>query len=152
MLTHVRNRVQASGDCGVATMACIAQISYDDALDLAVKHGTVKRVGNKTARSRRLTIKSMRAMVEGHFGVAWAMFNPGDSFPLVQDFRDDPRLEKAVLLISEGGTHYGHWIACHDHVIYDSNFIVPRPIAIYSRDGWLLERIISPPAFSFAEE
>jgi hypothetical protein len=131
-------------------MAAIAGIEYEDALELAIRYGTVKRVDNTAARYRGLTVRSMCRMLEGHFGAPWdcdMIDHLGATYRHVplRDYDDDARLERCVLLISEKASQYGHWIACHERVVYDSNFIVPRPITCYSRDHWLLRRIISPP-------
>jgi hypothetical protein len=150
MRRHVRNREQALADCGVATMASIAGIYYEDALELAIRYGTVKRVDNVASKYRGLTVRSMCRMLEGHFGEPWDCdmidyLGFVSKNVVLREYADDVRLTQCVILISESASQYGHWIACHDHVVYDSNFIVPRPIARYSRDGWLLRRIISPP-------
>ncbi len=138
----VRNRTL--NDCGVTAVAMVADIGYDDALNVAVEVGAIRRTRNGVSQSRGITVTLMAAMLEQLSGRPWNLDRPRKCKPLYCHV-EDPRLERAILLIRDG-IEYGHWVACRDFIVHDSNHLRSWPIADYPRAGWTLFRVLSPPA------
>jgi hypothetical protein len=138
----VRNRT--ANDCGITALAMVADIGYDDALNVAIEVGAIRRVRSGVSQSRGITVTLMAAMLERQAGRPWNLDRPRKCDPLYCHI-EDPRLERAILLIREG-TAYGHWIACRDHVVHDSNHLRSWRIADYPRAWWTLFRVLSPSA------